>query len=137
MRLLCYQQKLNIICWSWSQLPIPIQLMHRGAFCQFPFRWISYYGSNKFIKKLAKRTSVQCNIWEITEFLLCCTYLTKLQLWGFCLSSWRHFIHMHRGFIKFFNKRQERSTNLYAKTQQYDECHQRQEGFLTRFPQQF
>ena len=23
------------------------QPMHRGAFCQFPFRWIYYYGSNK------------------------------------------------------------------------------------------
>ena len=34
---------------------------HRGAFCQFPFRWIYYYGSNKTTgKELVKRTSVQC-----------------------------------------------------------------------------
>ena len=25
--------------------------MHRGAFCQFPFRWIYYYGSNKSTRK--------------------------------------------------------------------------------------
>ena len=25
--------------------------MHRGAFCQFPFRWIYFYGSNKFTGK--------------------------------------------------------------------------------------
>ena len=25
--------------------------VHRGAFCQFPFRWIYYYGSNKFTGK--------------------------------------------------------------------------------------
>ena len=24
-----------------------IHALHRGAFCQFPFRWIYYYGSNK------------------------------------------------------------------------------------------
>ena len=31
--------------------------MNRGAFCQFAFRWIYYYGSQRK-KKLAKRTSV-------------------------------------------------------------------------------
>ena len=25
--------------------------MHRGAFCQFPFRWIYYYDSNEFTEK--------------------------------------------------------------------------------------
>ena len=38
--------------------------VHRGAFCQFPFGWVYYYGSNKSIeRKLAKHTSaVQCRL---------------------------------------------------------------------------
>ena len=32
------------------------ELMHRGAFCQFPFRWIYYYGSNKFTGKETGKT---------------------------------------------------------------------------------
>ena len=29
--------------------------VHRGAFCQFPFRWIYYYGSNKStVKEIGK-----------------------------------------------------------------------------------
>ena len=35
-------QKRPIILW-----PIPFLTLHRGAFCQFPFRWIYHYGSNK------------------------------------------------------------------------------------------
>ena len=36
--------------------------MHRGAFCQFTYRWIYNYGSNECTrKKLAKRTSLQCS----------------------------------------------------------------------------
>ena len=34
--------------------------MHRGAFCQIAFRWIYYYGTNKYTgKETGKRTSVQ------------------------------------------------------------------------------
>ena len=35
--------------------------VHRGAFCQYTFRWIYYYGRiNPPESELAKRTSVQC-----------------------------------------------------------------------------
>ena len=30
--------------------------MHRGAFCQFPFRWIYYYGSNESTGKETGKT---------------------------------------------------------------------------------
>ena len=30
--------------------------LHRGAFCQFPFRWIYYYGSNKSTGKETDKT---------------------------------------------------------------------------------
>ena len=32
-----------------------VQWMHRGAFCQFPFRWIYYNGSNKFFVRNAQK----------------------------------------------------------------------------------
>ena len=32
------------------------QPLHRGAFCQFPFRWIYYYGSNESTGKEAGKT---------------------------------------------------------------------------------
>ena len=33
--------------------------MHRGAFCQFPFRWIYHYDSNEYTgKETEKNTSV-------------------------------------------------------------------------------
>ena len=31
-------------------------VLHKGAFCQFPFRWIYYYGSNKSIGKGTGKT---------------------------------------------------------------------------------
>ena len=38
------------------------QPMHRGAFCQFTFRWIYHCHSSSLLeRKQAKRTSVQCN----------------------------------------------------------------------------
>ena len=43
--------------------------MHRGALCQFPFRWICYCHSSKSTgRRLAKRTSVQ---WS----LICIMYI--------------------------------------------------------------
>ena len=41
--------------------PLVFSPLHRGAFFQFPFRWIYYYGSLIKVppeRKLAKRTSV-------------------------------------------------------------------------------
>ena len=31
--------------------PFLVNPLHRGAFCQFPFQWIYYYGSNKSTRK--------------------------------------------------------------------------------------
>ena len=31
-------------------------VLHRGVFCQFPFRWIYYYGSNKSTRKETGKT---------------------------------------------------------------------------------
>ena len=36
---------LYILCWCSTST------LHRGAFCQFPFWWIYYYGSNKSTRK--------------------------------------------------------------------------------------
>ena len=41
---------------SKSHLTNPGLTMHRGAFCQFPFRWIYYYGSNKSTGKETGKT---------------------------------------------------------------------------------
>ena len=32
--------------------------LNRGAFCQFPFRWIYYYGSNKYTGKETGKTQL-------------------------------------------------------------------------------
>ena len=37
--------------------------MHRGTFCQFPFRWIYYYGSNKSTGKETDKTHL-CALYE-------------------------------------------------------------------------
>ena len=48
-----------------SSRPAPA---HRGGFCQFPFRWIYYYGSNESTgKNLEKRTSVQCTVMRFLD----------------------------------------------------------------------
>ena len=48
--------------------------VHRGAFCQFPFRWIYYYGSNKSTGKETGKTH------------LCAVYCQ--QLYGILYSTW-------------------------------------------------
>ena len=37
-------------------LVLEFRPVHRGAFCQFPFRWIYYYGSNKSTGKKTGKT---------------------------------------------------------------------------------
>ena len=37
--------------------------LHRGAFCQFPLRWIYYYGSNKSIGKETGKTHLCALYW--------------------------------------------------------------------------
>ena len=48
-------QKLPQSLWKpflWLQKGLDhIEPLHRGAFCQFPFRWIYYYGSNESTRK--------------------------------------------------------------------------------------
>ena len=44
--------------------------LYRGAFCQFPSRWIYYYGSNKTQKrKLAKHISVHCKGFKVVNYV--------------------------------------------------------------------
>ena len=42
--------------------------LHRGAFCQFPFRWIYYYGSNKSTGKETDKTHL-CALFPCFEIL--------------------------------------------------------------------
>ena len=60
-----------------------ISAVHRSAFCQFPFRWIYYYGSNKStgkeigkthlsaVKKF-KQSQLQCQVRKLwSDYTLC------------------------------------------------------------------
>ena len=49
-------QRPSVLPWRLSNFRILYQIvknwiLHKGAFCQFPFQWIYYYGSNKFTEK--------------------------------------------------------------------------------------
>ena len=54
--------KSNSYCGRWNYRSgkksdnLQYNTLHRGAFCQFPFRWIYYYGSNKSTKKETCKT---------------------------------------------------------------------------------
>ena len=52
----------------------PYQSAHRRAFCQFPFRWIYYYDSNKSTGKETGKT----HLYEVYEFI----YLYSKNLWN-------------------------------------------------------
>ena len=45
---------------------VQIQAVHRGAFCQLPFWWIYYYGSNKSTGKETFKTHL-CAVWHTNE----------------------------------------------------------------------
>ena len=64
--------------WSFVNLPVDhicdIESMHRGAFCQFSFRWIYYYGSNKSTGKETGKT----HLYAMVEFVIFCV------LRGYC-----------------------------------------------------
>ena len=49
----------------WSSSLVHCPTLHRGAFCQFPFRWIYYYGSNKFTRKETGKMHL-CENWPFT-----------------------------------------------------------------------
>ena len=48
--------------------------MHRGAFCQFPFRWIYYYGSNK---STGKENWQNTPLWLTNSNFQRCKFLVK------------------------------------------------------------
>ena len=52
-----------------------ISAVHRGAFCQFPFRWIYYYGNNKSTGKETGKMHL-CVVCTI----VCTTALSKNQV---------------------------------------------------------
>ena len=58
----CVASKENLVFVSvWAYVCHCTAGLHRGAFCQFPFRWIYYCHSSKSTeRKLAKRTYVHC-----------------------------------------------------------------------------
>ena len=53
----------NRIYWYHLTSVTPLQ---RGALCQFPFRWIYYYGSNKSTGKETAKTHI-CALHSVTE----------------------------------------------------------------------
>ena len=57
------EKRLNNIWTKFASPAKAVQTLHRGSFCQFPFRWIYYCHIivvNPPEKKLAKHTSVYC-----------------------------------------------------------------------------
>ena len=42
--------------------------LHRGAFCQFPFRWIYYYGSNKSTGKETGKTHLCAVVYQMWKY---------------------------------------------------------------------
>ena len=53
------------IRWNVNVIRLTIFTLHRGEFCQFLFRWIYYYGSNKFTGKETGKTHLFVVIWHI------------------------------------------------------------------------
>jgi hypothetical protein len=43
--------------------------LHRGAFCQFPFQWIYFYGSNKSTRKKTDKMHL-CALFKFFYFFL-------------------------------------------------------------------
>ena len=70
-----------------SQLKI-VQTLHRGAFYQFPFQWIYYYGSNKSTGQETGKTHLCALFYKWMDFtkisffhkVLCQIYPEK-KLW--------------------------------------------------------
>ena len=48
-------------CFSFYLINLAV---HRGAFCQFPYQWIYYYGSNKSTKKETGKTQLCAVQWS-------------------------------------------------------------------------
>ena len=66
------QQNLNFLTLNWESGFVLVfvrkkhfKIWHRRAFCQFLFRWIYYYGSNKFTGKETGKTHLFVVIWHI------------------------------------------------------------------------
>ena len=63
--------------------------LHRGAFCQFPFRWICYYGSNKSTKKESVKMHLcaLCNGWKQSPICFDVYLLSNVQTSGRFFSN--------------------------------------------------
>ena len=53
-----------------------LRQLHRGAFCQFPFRQIYYYGSNKSTGKETEKRHL-CELLDASECDFSCTSKTR------------------------------------------------------------
>ena len=56
----------------------PIAGVHRGAFCQFLFRWIYYYDSNKSTGKETGKTHLCGVSWAARK--MCCMLPSKISV---------------------------------------------------------
>ena len=78
------------------------ETLHRGAFCQFPFRWIYYYGSNKStgkeigkthlsaLKKF-KQSKLQCQVRKLWSDYTLCPPVVLLSRANFVTQNIRYF----------------------------------------------
>ena len=54
--------------------------LHRGVFCQFPFRWIYYYGSYKSTGKESGKTHICALVWLINHSFFVFQYYISVSL---------------------------------------------------------
>ena len=66
---------INHLCFDNNLLTPLFSAAHRGVFCQFPFRWIYYYGSNKSTGKETGKTHL-CAVGYKVDF--CLTYFLPM-----------------------------------------------------------
>ena len=92
------QQNLNFLTQNWEsgfcfgfckeENWVPhFKTRHRRAFCQFPFQWIYYYGSNKSTGKETGKTHL-------------CAVLIKMKV-VFIIMNWIHYHILYGLSIKF------------------------------------
>ena len=90
--------------------------LHRGAFCQFPFRWIYYCHSsvvNPPERKLAKRTSVDCD--KLVNFDMITSYRNTTYITWNSWRSWKILIFRINSDSKFYNYDQKLRKKMSTK----------------------
>ena len=75
----CTGKSPTIIFDKQSQCPT----LHKGAFCEFPFRWIYYYGSNEFTGKETGKTHL-CVVVKVTLRFECPKWNSNLEIYLIC-----------------------------------------------------